>query len=170
MQDTTTAIINHEGYYLYYDSKAREFIRSGKVVNRSFHTRHKEHRKSAELIGASDRRSHFYKSYPTKASVYGSKLPNRLGYFNDLRLYCGLGFNRSTAGHRALFAKDADSAVLSWDDLTLRHLKNANVGGDAELTKKQLHMAATNLRYHHGPMFQRAPALRPLASLILSKM
>jgi hypothetical protein len=57
-----------------------------------------------------------------------------------LRLYCGLGFNRSTAEHRALFAKEAASAVLLWDDLTLRKLKNAKLGGDADLTKKQLHM------------------------------
>jgi hypothetical protein len=139
MQDTKTEIRNHEGCYLYYDSKFHEFIRSGKVVNRSFETRHKEHRKSAELIGAGDRRSKFYNSYPTKGSAHGSNLTNqRRGYFDNLRLYCGLGFNRLTPGHRELFAKEA--GVLSWDEKTLRRLENAKVGGDTHITKKQLHM------------------------------
>ena len=140
MQDTTTEIRNHEGCYLYYDYQARQFIRSGKVVFRSFQTRHKEHRKGAELHRAEDRKSNFYKSYPTKGSVQGSQLSSRLGYFDDLRLYCGLGFNRFTAGHHALFYKEAGSAVLLWDDLTLRRLQNAKVGGDTDITEKQLHM------------------------------
>jgi hypothetical protein len=44
-----------------------------------------------------------------------------------------------TAGNRALFAKEGDSAVLVSDDLTLRHLEKANLIGQTDLTKKQLH-------------------------------
>jgi hypothetical protein len=61
---------------------------------------------------------------------------SRCLYFDDLRLYCGLDFDCSTVGHRALFAKEADFAVLLWDDLTLRRLGNAKLGGDTDLTKK----------------------------------
>jgi hypothetical protein len=42
-----------------------------------------------------------------------------------------------------LFAKEADSgAVLVWDDLvlTLRHLERVKLGGEADVTNKQLHM------------------------------
>jgi hypothetical protein len=41
MQETTTEIRNHEGCYLYYDCQTHAFIRSGKVVFRSFDARHK---------------------------------------------------------------------------------------------------------------------------------
>jgi hypothetical protein len=123
-----------------------------------------------------DRKSNFYKSYPTKGSVHGSALP-RLGYFDDLRHYCGLGFNRSTAGYRALFAKEADTAILPWDDLTLRRLKNAKLGGDNDLTqKKQLHIVGYlfELCYDLGippeTNVSLRPRLRPLAALILRKL
>jgi hypothetical protein len=124
MQDITTKIRNYEGCYLYYDDQNRVFIRSGKVVFRSFLTRHLEHRKSAELTKAIDRKSNFYKSYPTKSAGKKNELPHRRGYFNDLHLYCGLGFDRSTAGHRALYAKNlgrSNIAALEKCKIRSRH-------------------------------------------------
>jgi hypothetical protein len=95
-----------------------------------------------------------------------------------MRLYCGLGFNCSTgAGHRALFAKEADPAVLLWDYPTSRRLGNAKLGGDTDLTKNQLNMFGylfelcyDLLRYHQVPMFPGAPASMSLGFVSLNML
>ena len=57
-----------EGCYLYYDTNDNEWIRSGKVTNRSFATRHMEHSRSSKLTKSADLASMFYSSYPSTSA------------------------------------------------------------------------------------------------------
>ena len=94
-------LLKAEGCYLYYDKIDHEWRRSGKVSDRGFGDRHKDHWKNAKNSGStSTKQSKLYTEYPSKESnlvrlgmASGEKCWK--GYFEDLVLYCGIGFDRS---------------------------------------------------------------------------
>jgi len=132
-----------QGCYLYWDSSNYFWVRSGKVAgeDRSFRARHDEHIVSSLLENEESVESLFYTSYPHKGSSNISDVSRR-AYFQDLVLYCGIGFTSETAD--VLCEAAAEEGVLFWDDTVLEQISNSSgLGGrTTTLEEKQLHMVA----------------------------
>ncbi len=94
-----------EGAYLYFDDN--RWIRSGKVVGRSFRARHKEH-EAASKKGS----SRFYRLYPAFEST--TQCAAR-GHFEDLTMFMGCGLDTSEPGDEQ-YRKDIDTmdAIYRW--------------------------------------------------------
>jgi hypothetical protein len=126
------------GCYLYShkDETCDYFVRSGKVIGRSFIVRQKEHAKCAL---SQEMRSKFYTRYPSNAASYSNEL--RLGFFENLTQYCGLGFSRSVNdAYKSLYMKGDSNGILIWDDRILACLKSCSKYKGAELSNGQLHL------------------------------
>jgi len=133
----TADILEQEGCYLYYDSEDGCWIRSGKVIgnSRSFGERNKEHAKMAREQSMEALKSKFYRTYPSKSAT--SRGCVRDGYFEDLKLYVGLGFSRRKPDHAKLVAKE--DGLLSWEGAILSKLEKASLSKCNALKDKQLH-------------------------------
>lgn len=133
----TADILEQEGCYLYYDCEDACWIRSGKVVgkNRSFGGRNKEHATMAKEQSMEALKSKFYRTYPSKDAV--SRGCVRDGYFEDLKLYVGLGFSRKQPEGAKLVTKEG--GLLSWEGAILSKLEKASVSKCSALKDKQLH-------------------------------
>jgi hypothetical protein len=81
-----------EGCYLYFNTKNSCWVRSGKAVGRNFTEHHKEHAQKAILEDAADLSSRFYHTYLSKETKC-KDMATRRGYFENLQLYSGLGFD-----------------------------------------------------------------------------
>jgi len=131
---------NLSGCYLYYDEeKGRfiRFIRSGKVhgEGRDFKARNKDHKDGSLLVSTGHLNSRFYRSYPCENACSNSVSDDlKEGSFEDLVMYCGLGFKRSSSGDLCSAA-----GVLFWDEATIDSVKVVNFQC-TNLKDKQLHM------------------------------
>lgn len=85
-----------EGCYLHYNKKECQWIWSGKVVGEtwSIGIHIKEHAKSVMLEKQQHIDKQFYHSYPDCRSNNIVEV-GRKGFFQDLDVYCGVGFSRS---------------------------------------------------------------------------
>jgi hypothetical protein len=111
----TDNILDLEGCYLHYDSEDACWIRSGKVIGnrRSLGARNKEHATKAKEQSMDALKSKFYRTYPSKSAP--SRGRARDGYFEDLKLYVGLGFSRKQPERNKLVMKEG--GLLSWEEL-----------------------------------------------------
>jgi hypothetical protein len=147
---------NAEGCYLYYDTVHGEWIRSGKVAgtrhdSKGMMDRHEEHKASA---ARNDDSSSLYVKYPAKSSRIATTVRNNnvrpypwRAYFEDLEIFCGIGFIRSDIVEQRLTAdnnNDSDSpkGIFVWDKTCIESLKKCEKDGVTTLEDKQLHMVA----------------------------
>jgi hypothetical protein len=140
-------LLKAEGCYLYYDKIEHEWRRSGKVSDRGFGVRHEDHWKNAKNSGSSTstKQSKLYTEYPSKDSdlvrlgrASGTKCWK--GYFEDLVLYCGIGFDRSQTVS-GLIDTDDGKGIFSWDKKVIDSLQGATKLGDT-MRDRQLCMVA----------------------------
>jgi hypothetical protein len=131
----TNAEAQLEGAYLYEDKNRGKWVRSGKVIGRSFAVRGGEHTKASMLQTSRDQASKFYSLYPSKnAQLYSTC--GRRGWFENLQQCVALGFDRRQNGvisslKEIVFLFDADSKVK---------VGRVNFAGTSSLADKQLHM------------------------------
>ncbi len=150
-------VSNAEGCYLHYDTFNGEWVRSGKVSgtqhdSKGIMDRHKEHMVSA---AQNDKSSDLYVKYPAKqsrvATMAQSNKVHRYpwkAYFEDLELFCGIGFIHSESVEQSLTFEcdysDSDSpmGVLMWDKNCIDSWNKCERDGETSLQDKQLHMVA----------------------------
>jgi hypothetical protein len=140
-------LLKAEGCYLYYDKIEHEWRRSGKVSDRGFGDRHKDHWKNAKNSGSSTaaKQSKLYTEYPSKESNLvrlGGESGEKCwkGYFEDLVLYCGIGFDRSRTVS-GLIETDEGKGIFSWDKTVIDCLAGSTKLGDT-MSDRQLCMVA----------------------------
>ena len=63
-------------------------------------------------------------------------MPNKLGYFEDLTLYCGFSFNR-TENTIGLTSTENNKSIFDWS-LYIRKLTTTNMRGANTLRERQL--------------------------------
>jgi len=112
--------------------------------------RHEEHKKSASNGGGG---SKLYTEYPAKDSSR-AQLARRnkvrpypwKAYFEDLALFCGMGFVCSETVEQYLAVDNEDSepsarkGIFSWSKQTIDALNKWEKDGETTLRDKQLHM------------------------------
>ena len=125
-----------EGSYLYFDSSASVWIRSGKVCGRTFDIRHAEHAKGATLPDRKSLKSNSYASYPNREAVLDTS-EMRLGYFNNLSLRCAIGYSRSKQGTIAELASSADGSLFHWDGPVLKKVEKLNFKQGSKNTEER---------------------------------
>lgn len=157
-KDKEQELSNAEGCYLHYDMKNAKWIRSGKVAGTSSDPkgildRNDEHREKARNGGNG---SKLYTEYPAKDSSRAKiGRENNVrpypwkAYFEDLALFCGVGFVRSEAVVKNLMldcgageTDDTATGIFSWDQHTIDALNQWEKEGVTTLKDKQLHMIA----------------------------
>lgn len=133
-----------EGCYLMYDTVLLRFIRSGKAVNpgRTMWVRcfgPSGHLECAKVPDLRRMDSNFYRSYPSKEAptLTGG---TRRGYFEQLQLYCALGFDRSnTESLKPLVeTHEAAKSIFLWEPDTIERLEKLNMAGATTLQDRQL--------------------------------
>ena len=118
------------------------WIRSGKVDGCSFEARFKEHKKGSCLTTSESLESNFYTKYPSSSVGEENKRRND-GEFEQLKLYCGLGFDPSHEYHKALYLTSAEHAVFDWSNIAIKKIMQVNFSsGSKGLFAKQLTMVA----------------------------
>jgi hypothetical protein len=140
-------LLKTEGCYLYYDKIEHEWRRSGKVSDWGFGDRHKDHWKNAKNNGSSTstKQSKLYTEYPSKESnlvrlgVASGEICWK-GYFEDLVLYCGIGFDRSRTVS-GLIETDEGKGIFSWEKTVMDCLAGSTKLGDT-MRDRQLCMVA----------------------------
>lgn len=128
---------NLAGCYLYYDEEKARFIRSGKVYGegRDFKARNEDHKGGSLLVSTGHLDSRFYRSYPGENACPNSVSDHlKEGTFEDLVMYCGLGFKRISSGDLC-----SNDGILFWNEATIDSVKAVNFQC-ANLKDKQLHM------------------------------
>jgi hypothetical protein len=117
-----------EGCYLYYDRIDHAWRRSGKVSDRGFGDRHQDHFRNAKNSGSSTstKQSKLYMEYPSKESDLvrlglDSGVKCWKAYFEDLALYCGIGFDRSGTVS-GLIETEKGTGIFSWDKTVIDSL------------------------------------------------
>ena len=110
-----------EGCYLYYNTKKHKWVRSGKTAGEGddacFRGRGNKHKKNSALIEEM-RKLSFYKCYPTKSV---QNLGAVRGYFDDLAMYCGLGFD-AKADLSSLLSSSMSTGVFIWSTEVMEEL------------------------------------------------
>ena len=130
-----------EGSYLHYSVEDFQWIRSGKAVGsddsrpvnglvRRNEEGHAKKSQTASLVSGEC----FYTLYPSRMNK--NQLPNILGYFEDLSLYCGLSFKRSENVNGLISTVD-NECLFDWS-VYMTHLDKANIRGCNTLREKQL--------------------------------
>ena len=113
------------GCYLYYDRNNECWIRSGKVVGRSFADRDEEHRRMATKSSDS---SKFYLRYPSKNSTRQSQ--GRNGYFENLSQMIACGFKYGDSGVIDVCREDVgDGGILCLSRADKDHIIGVNFRG-----------------------------------------
>jgi hypothetical protein len=134
---------NLEGCYLYHDTNDDEWIRSGKVTNRSFAKRHKEHARAAKLTTAADLGSMFYTSYPSTSACLATTT-TRKGNFENLQQFVGIGFDRRSddvVRYLTCCVNNSDG-VFAFDDAAKENCAKVKFQGIDAVQHKQLHLVA----------------------------
>jgi hypothetical protein len=129
-----------QGAYLYYDTNDGNWIRSGKVTNRSFATRHSEHCIGAKLTTTQSQSSRFYSRYPSTEAVLATEAC-RKGRFENLQQFvaCGFDCDMSDDVKKILTTDVASGGILHWDVHTNK-IGCVNFRGATSLAAKQMHM------------------------------
>jgi hypothetical protein len=140
-------LLKAEGCYLYYDKVDHAWRRSGKVSDRGFGDRHKDHWKNAKNSGSSSstKQSKLHTEHPSKESnlvrlgmASGEKCWK--GSFEDLALYCGIGFDRSRMVS-GLIETEEGEGIFSWNKKVIDCLAGSTKLGDT-MRDRQLCMVA----------------------------
>ena len=76
----------------------------------------------------------FYTLYPSRDNK--NELPNKLGVFEDLQLYCGFSFDRSKSVE-ALISTENNKSLFDWS-VYISQLEKTNIRGCDTLREKQL--------------------------------
>jgi len=126
-----------EGCYLYYDTNKRLWIRSGKAVGSNFEKRHKEHLNESLLKKSSSQNSKFYSSYPSRSvNLHDDRA--RLGTFENLQQYVGVGYNKLKKRNMLKDVENKD--IFHLDDKTNKRIEALNFQGKSRLDTKQCNM------------------------------
>ena len=130
-----------EGSYLHYCNEDGRWIRTGKAVGSNASNpvngsvlRNEKGRKKKAVSSSLVDGEYFYTLYPSRSNTH--QLPNKMGYFEDLSLYCGFSFNRSE-NVEGLISTDIQTGIFDWSVYT-NHLEKANIRGCGTLREKQL--------------------------------
>ncbi len=89
-----------------------------------------------------DLSSKLYTVYPSKAAdpARYSEISRR-GFFEDICVFVGLGFNRKdVAAMKVLCSTTPSSGIFSWSKEMLEHVSKVKFAGCSTLAEKQLHM------------------------------
>ena len=128
-----------EGSYLHYYSVDCEWVRSGKAVGSDVSVPHCglkkrniEHEKMARKSRTVDGRG-FYTMFPTRDNPNGLQ---RVGFFDDMVQYVGLGFEREK-NIEGLVSNENDMGLFDWTGV-LDKLEATNIRGCETLKEKQL--------------------------------
>ena len=82
-----------DGNYIVYDP-SRTFIRVG-AASVGMNKRWKGHEKASKRSSHTDRKSDFYKAYPSKDAVHQPESDEQKGFFDQLEQLIGVGFEKS---------------------------------------------------------------------------
>jgi hypothetical protein len=140
----TPELFKLEGCYLYYDTKKRhQFVRSGKAVglHSNFGVRHEAHIKGSKSVGTSTSTSssEFYTSYPDRSCVIVDRVPGvRRGYFEDLAICVGIGFNHDDREAINLICRT--DGIFLWPSDVLDNISKGSFNNSGSIEEKQLHM------------------------------
>ena len=116
-----------EGCYLYFDTKKKKWIRSGKTggdgMEACFHGRGKKHIANSKLIDQMKEHD-FYRQYPSKGVT---NLGGAGGYFQSLSMYCAMAFDKKQ-DVTSLCSSDGDASLFVWSKQTIAELNNKKDG------------------------------------------
>jgi hypothetical protein len=150
-------LLKAEGCHLHCDKIEREWRRSGKVSNRGFGNRHKDHWKNAKNSGlpASTKQSKLHTEHPSKDSNclrLGMESSEKCwkGHFEDLALHCSIGFDRSQAVSD-LIETNEDKGTFSWNETVIDCLAASTKLGNT-MRDRQLCMVACFFELGHDLM------------------
>jgi hypothetical protein len=126
-----------QGCYLHYDREKGIWIRSGKATGQPFEDRLGQHDKGAKLRDEISLESNFYSHYPSKeAQINTSTI--RLGFYEDLDIYCGLCFADTSVVSELLTSHD-EGSIFKWSSNSLTRLEALKWNGD-KAQRKRVHM------------------------------
>jgi hypothetical protein len=134
-----------QGCYLYYDTKKRyQFVRSGKAVglHSNFGVRHEAHVKGSKsaTTSPSSASSEFYTSYPDRSCMMDTSVSGvRRGFFDDLAICVGIGFDHSNTEAVGLLCHTTDGIFL-WPPDVIDSIGRGSFNNSSSLEEKQLHM------------------------------
>jgi hypothetical protein len=109
------------------------------MANMVSRDRHKEHKKASQLTCDMSRQSRFYTNYPSKTAITAS-VRSRRGLFDDLTMYCGLGFSRGSP--KLHYLQDDQNGIFVWDKDCVSRILKCNMPGAVTLNDRKLHMVA----------------------------
>ena len=122
-----------EGDYLSYDTVRRKWIRSGKASgigkDACFVGRNNTHAKNARSTDQM-RQHRYYQKYPARGV---ENIGAVRGYFEDIEVYCGMGFDREE-DVSPLCLVDSDKSLFAWSKKTLKELRKK----DGDQSNQQL--------------------------------
>ena len=130
-------ICEKEGCYLFKVSETNEYIRSGKVIGRTFKDRFKEHKDSATAGESGSNYSQFYTKYPSE-NCESKDYKQEIGYFEDLDMVCALGFSRNNASNELLCEKE--NGIFLWNEKIETNVNNVKFRNAKTLNEKKLNM------------------------------
>ena len=120
-----------EGSYVIYDAVNAKFVRSGKASPVSIAERFEGHKKESKTSEKG-----FYGRYPHKSNP-NIRTKIRRGFFDQLQLFCALGFDRNNI---ARLVDTTESGIFEWDAATLNSIKDWKFTGTE--TDKRLTLVA----------------------------
>ena len=131
-----------EGNYLYFDTAASKWIRSGKAcgLHSNYGIRENQHVDCSKDPSKSTMQ--FYQSYPDEGVVQEFAIQG--GYFQYLHQYCGLSFKRSNVDDLVAIN---ENGIFQWDAQTLSKLQSKV---NRTLKESQLHMVSYLFEFVSG--------------------
>ena len=127
-----------EGCYLYFDTKKKKWIRSGKTggdgMEACFYGRGKKHAANSKLVDQM-KEHEFYRQYPAKGVT---NLGGAGGCFESLSMYCGMAFDKKQCV-TSLCSNGNDNSLFVWSKQTIAEL---NKKKDGIMQRMQLNVVA----------------------------
>ena len=127
-----------EGCYLYFYTKKKKWIRSGKTggdgMEACFYGRGKKHVANSKLVDQM-KEHEFYRRYPSKGVT---NLGGAGGYFQSLSMYCAMAFDKKQ-DVTSLCSNDSDDSLFVWSKQTIAELNNKK---DGNMQRMQLNAVA----------------------------
>lgn len=145
-----------EGCYVYNDSVKDKWIRSGFTSGDGdascYRGRHDKHQKNATSLEEM-RKSQFYRRYPSRDAKedFGA----RSGYFENLRMFCGMAFDKKGEVGPLCSIGEEDSLFV-WSDRVIEELKKRAEKNGVSLQRMQLTAVAYLWEMYYELMLARS--------------
>ena len=126
-----------EGCYLYFDTKKKKWIRSGKTggdgEEACFHGRGSKHAKNSTSLDQM-KENECYRQYPSRGV---ENLGGTGGVFQNLSMYCGMAFDKKQ-DVKPLYSYGSDDSLFVWSKQNIAELSKK----DGDMKRKQLNAIA----------------------------